>query len=183
LGVRADKQLRLTHRTGRRPAVVDAWRRASAEIFHRSGSSRQHDSKVLPRAREPLVRPEPTEREGYVPNVVYTCGALRHGDRIILPCAVSDTFSNFSTINTAVLSRLLRANCASIEWLSDVACSIAALHHGPPAVSLPWRTRRNPVCATGLETSHRTAPGSGVMLARSHARISLPLSGPHAATT
>ena len=66
-----------------------------------------------------------------MPNVVYTCGALRHGDRIILPCAVSDTFSNFSTINTAVLSRLLRANCASIEWLSDVACSIAALHHGP----------------------------------------------------
>jgi predicted GH43/DUF377 family glycosyl hydrolase len=59
------------------------------------------------RAREPLVRPEPTEREGYVPNVVYTCGALRHGDRIILPCAVSDTFSNFSTINTAVLLEAL----------------------------------------------------------------------------
>jgi predicted GH43/DUF377 family glycosyl hydrolase len=42
----------------------------------------KHDSKVLARAREPLVRPEPTEREGYVPNVVYTCGALRHGDRL-----------------------------------------------------------------------------------------------------
>jgi predicted GH43/DUF377 family glycosyl hydrolase len=55
----------------------------------------------------PLVRPEPTEREGYVPNVVYTCGALRHGDRNILPCAVSDTFSNFSTINTAVLLEAL----------------------------------------------------------------------------
>ena len=35
-------------------------------------------SKVLARSREPLVRPEPTEREGYVPNVVYTCGAMRH---------------------------------------------------------------------------------------------------------
>ena len=34
-------------------------------------------SKVLARSREPLVRPEPTEREGYVPNVVYTCGAMR----------------------------------------------------------------------------------------------------------
>ena len=34
-------------------------------------------SKVLARSREPLVRPEPSEREGYVPNVVYTCGALR----------------------------------------------------------------------------------------------------------
>ncbi len=59
----------------------------------------KHDpSKVLGRSREPLVRPEPHEREGYVPNVVYTCGAMRHGNRIILPYAVSDTFSNFATI-------------------------------------------------------------------------------------
>jgi predicted GH43/DUF377 family glycosyl hydrolase len=55
-------------------------------------------SKVLARSREPLVRPEPREREGYVPNVVYTCGAMRQGDRIILPYAISDTFSNFATI-------------------------------------------------------------------------------------
>ena len=68
----------------------------------------KHDpSKVLARAREPLVRPEPTEREGYVPNVVYTCGALRHGDRIILPCAASDTLSNFATINIAALLEAL----------------------------------------------------------------------------
>lgn len=55
-------------------------------------------SRVLARSREPLVRPEPSEREGYVPNVVYTCGAMRHNDQIILPYAVCDTFSNFSTI-------------------------------------------------------------------------------------
>jgi predicted GH43/DUF377 family glycosyl hydrolase len=60
-------------------------------------------SKVLARSREPLVRPEPTEREGYVPNVVYTCGAMRHRDQIILPYAVSDTFSNFATISIAAL--------------------------------------------------------------------------------
>jgi predicted GH43/DUF377 family glycosyl hydrolase len=60
-------------------------------------------SKVLARSREPLVRPEPTEREGYVPNVVYTCGAMRHGDQIILPYAVSDTFSNFATIKIDAL--------------------------------------------------------------------------------
>ena len=60
-------------------------------------------SKTLARSREPLVRPEPTEREGYVPNVVYTCGAMRHGDQIILPYAVSDTFSNFATIKIAAL--------------------------------------------------------------------------------
>lgn len=60
-------------------------------------------SKVLARSREPLVRPEPTEREGYVPNVIYTCGAMRHGDQIILPYAVCDTFSNFATMKIATL--------------------------------------------------------------------------------
>jgi predicted GH43/DUF377 family glycosyl hydrolase len=65
-------------------------------------------SKVLARSREPLVRPEPSEREGYVPNVVYTCGALRHRDMIVLPYAVSDTFSNFATIKIAALLANLR---------------------------------------------------------------------------
>lgn len=60
-------------------------------------------TQVLARSREPLVRPEPTERAGYVPNVVYTCGAMRHGERIILPYAVSDTFSNFATLKIAAL--------------------------------------------------------------------------------
>ena len=41
-------------------------------------------SKVLARTREPLIRPEPSERQGYVPNVVYTCGAMRHKDQIVL---------------------------------------------------------------------------------------------------
>ena len=66
-------------------------------------------SRVLARSREPLVRPEPSEREGYVPNVVYTCGALRHRDQIILPYAVSDTFSNFATIKIAALMDILRS--------------------------------------------------------------------------
>jgi predicted GH43/DUF377 family glycosyl hydrolase len=60
-------------------------------------------SNVLARSREPLVGPDPTERAGYVPNVVYTCGGMRHGDRIILPYAISDTFSNFATIKTSAL--------------------------------------------------------------------------------
>jgi predicted GH43/DUF377 family glycosyl hydrolase len=64
-------------------------------------------AKVLARAREPLVRPKPTERAGYVPNVVYTCGAMRHGERIILPYAISDTFSSFATIKIAALLEAL----------------------------------------------------------------------------
>ena len=64
-------------------------------------------SKVLGRASEPLLKPEPSEREGYVPNVVYTCGAMRHNNQIVLPYAVSDTFSNFATIEIAALMKLM----------------------------------------------------------------------------
>lgn len=65
-------------------------------------------SKVIARLREPLVGPEPAEREGYVPNVVYTCGAMRCGDQIILPYAVSDTFSTFATIGLAALLEAMK---------------------------------------------------------------------------
>jgi predicted GH43/DUF377 family glycosyl hydrolase len=64
-------------------------------------------SRVLARSVEPLLHPEPSEREGYVPNVVYTCGAMRHNDQIILPYAVSDTYSNFATIKIAALMRAM----------------------------------------------------------------------------
>jgi predicted GH43/DUF377 family glycosyl hydrolase len=64
-------------------------------------------SRVLARTHEPLVRPEASEREGYVPNVVYTCGAMRHNNQIVLPYAVSDTFSKFATIEIAALMRAM----------------------------------------------------------------------------
>ncbi len=60
-------------------------------------------SKVLARSSEPLVRPEPSDREGYVPNVVYTCGGMRHNDRIVLPYAISDTFCSVATMKIAAL--------------------------------------------------------------------------------
>jgi predicted GH43/DUF377 family glycosyl hydrolase len=66
-------------------------------------------SKVIGRLREPLLRPDPSEREGYVPNVVYTCGAMRHHDNIIFPYAVSDTFSNFGTIEIRALMRAMKS--------------------------------------------------------------------------
>jgi predicted GH43/DUF377 family glycosyl hydrolase len=55
---------------------------------------------------EPLLRPERSARAGYVPNVVYTCGAMRLNDHIILPYAVYDTLSSFASIE---ISALLRA--------------------------------------------------------------------------
>jgi predicted GH43/DUF377 family glycosyl hydrolase len=47
-------------------------------------------TKVLGRLREPLLVPEGSAREGYVPNVVYSCGSLLHGGELILPYAMSD---------------------------------------------------------------------------------------------
>ena len=63
---------------------------------------------VLARSHEPLLRPEPSQREGYVPNVVYTCGAMRHNEQIIMPYAVSDTFSRFATIRIPALMEAMR---------------------------------------------------------------------------
>ncbi|MNN96069.1 hypothetical protein D3C81_2149920 [compost metagenome] len=39
------------------------------------------------------------EREGYVPNVVYSCGAIVHNDQLIMPYAMSDYASTYATIN------------------------------------------------------------------------------------
>jgi predicted GH43/DUF377 family glycosyl hydrolase len=66
-------------------------------------------SKILARSSEPLVRPEPSDREGYVPNVVYTCGGMRHNDRIILPYAISDTFCSVATMKIAALLENLQS--------------------------------------------------------------------------
>lgn len=66
-------------------------------------------SKVLARTREPLLRPGLSEREGYVPNVIYTCGAMRHGETLILPYAVSDTFCSFASLEIAALLRFMRS--------------------------------------------------------------------------
>ncbi len=66
-------------------------------------------SRVIARSPHPLLRPELKAREGYVPNVVYTCGAIRHGDQIVLPYAVSDTYCDFATIEISALLRALRS--------------------------------------------------------------------------
>ena len=63
-------------------------------------------TKVLGRLREPLLVPEGTGREGYVPNVVYSCGSLRHGRELVLPYAMSD---RVSTIVSVSIDELLAA--------------------------------------------------------------------------
>jgi len=59
---------------------------------------RDDPTKVLGRLREPLITPAEDEREGYVPNVVYSCGAVLHGRELIIPYAVSDFATRFATV-------------------------------------------------------------------------------------
>ncbi len=59
--------------------------------------------KVIGRMKEPLLNPDENEREGYVPNVVYTCGALVHAGRLILPYAMSDYATGFATVDLGEL--------------------------------------------------------------------------------
>ena len=54
-------------------------------------------TKVLARTPKPLVRPDGEEREGYVPNVVYSCGAMVCGRTLLLPYALADSLTTFAT--------------------------------------------------------------------------------------
>ena len=63
----------------------------------------ENPSKVVKRLKEPLIEPNESEREGYVPNVVYTCGALEHNGNLIIPYAMSDQSSRFATIRVTEL--------------------------------------------------------------------------------
>jgi predicted GH43/DUF377 family glycosyl hydrolase len=56
--------------------------------------------RVLARSELPFIAPINEAREGYVPNVVYTCGALRVGDSLFIPYAVADSSVKFVTVKT-----------------------------------------------------------------------------------
>src|SRR5690606_14616958 len=58
----------------------------------------ENPSRAIGRMKQPLLKPEGNEREGYDPNVVYTCGTLLHGDQVVLPYAMSDKASTIVTI-------------------------------------------------------------------------------------
>jgi predicted GH43/DUF377 family glycosyl hydrolase len=68
---------------------------------------RDDPSKVIGRLRDPLLTPNKDEREGYVPNVVYSCGALVHNGILVLPYAMSDYASTFATIRVKELLEAL----------------------------------------------------------------------------
>lgn len=63
-------------------------------------------SRILGRLPRPLVSPAPDERDGYVPNVVYSCGALVHAGTLVIPYGIGDAAIGFATVP---LSELLAA--------------------------------------------------------------------------
>jgi predicted GH43/DUF377 family glycosyl hydrolase len=63
-------------------------------------------TRVIKRLREPLLCPNEAEREGYVPNVVYSCGSSLHGHELVIPYAMSDSATSFASVH---LDELLAA--------------------------------------------------------------------------
>lgn len=70
---------------------------------------------VLGALREPLLRAREDERDGYVPNVVYSCGGLLHGDRMLLPYGASDASVRFAVLDVPLLLARLRADGPSAQ--------------------------------------------------------------------
>lgn len=60
-------------------------------------------TREIGRLKEPLLMPLENEREGYVPNVVYSCGSLIHNDHLILPYAVSDYSTTYAVVEMEAL--------------------------------------------------------------------------------
>jgi predicted GH43/DUF377 family glycosyl hydrolase len=63
----------------------------------------QHPEKEIARLKTPLLIPNQKEREGYVPNVVYSCGSFIHNESLIIPYAMSDHASTYAVVNLSEL--------------------------------------------------------------------------------
>ena len=66
-------------------------------------------SSIIARLDEPLLVPHEKEREGYVPNVVYSCGAIIHNGELVIPYAMSDINSGIATVGVNELINRMRA--------------------------------------------------------------------------
>ena len=66
-----------------------------------------HPEKEIGRLKNPLLIPNTKEREGYVPNVVYSCGPMVHNEHLIIPYAMSDYASTYATTNLKELLKEL----------------------------------------------------------------------------
>jgi len=67
----------------------------------------EHPEQVIGDLDEPILVPAEDERNGYVPNVVYSCGALLHGDHLVVPYGVSDQSTRIAVLSLAELLEAL----------------------------------------------------------------------------
>ena len=95
---------------------------------------------VIGRTTRPLITPQPDEQDGYVPNVVYSCGALRHGELLLVPFGIGDANVGFATF-----------------VIDDV---LAAMREHPTTTTRP-RQRKQGTCLTPPHHHTRTARDGG----------------------
>lgn len=69
---------------------------------------KEDPSKVIGRTSQPLLSAADEDREGYVPNVVYTCGAQKHGDLLFLPYGVADSLVAFAFVEIKALLEAMK---------------------------------------------------------------------------
>jgi predicted GH43/DUF377 family glycosyl hydrolase len=69
---------------------------------------RDDPAKVIGRTKEPILTAVDADRSGYVPNVVYTCGAMKVGERLLVPYGISDSAVGFATVKIRDLLDLMR---------------------------------------------------------------------------
>ena len=90
-------------------------------LFHGVGPMRKYSiwaelldlddpSQVIGRMDEPILTPDEHERDGYVPNVVYTCGSMIHGDTLVVPYGIADQRCRVATVSVPDLLSRLRAS-------------------------------------------------------------------------
>jgi len=90
-------------------------------LFHGVGPMRSYSvwaelldlddpTQVIGRLHEPLLTPDEHERDGYVPNVVYTCGSMIHGDTLIIPYGIADQRCRIATVSVTELLSQLKAS-------------------------------------------------------------------------
>jgi predicted GH43/DUF377 family glycosyl hydrolase len=63
----------------------------------------ENPTRIIARLEDPLLAPREEEREGYVPNVVYTCGSIIHNNELVIPYAMSDIMSGIATVGVSDL--------------------------------------------------------------------------------
>ena len=75
-------------------------------------------TRIIGQLRDPLLRPAADEQDGYVPNVVYSCGALVHADTLVLPYGIGDAAVGLATVPLGGLLDALGQGASANSLLS-----------------------------------------------------------------